>query len=71
MCFASFALTVRMKCEELSSCFAMTYTGVWLRIGGVPDALKALGTCSGGGGDEGGTTGGGAGLKHREGPFYI
>lgn len=71
MCFASFALAVRMKREELGSCFAMTCTGVWLRIGGVSDALKALGARSGGGGDEGGTAGGGAGLKHREGPFYM
>lgn len=62
MCFASFALTIRMKCEELGSCFAMPCAGVWLDVCGVSELLEALGTCPGGGGDKGGTSRGGARL---------
>lgn len=64
MCFASFALTIRMKCEELGSCFPVSCAGVWLCVGGVSELLEALGACPGGGGDKGGTSWGGAWLEH-------
>lgn len=64
MRFASFALTVWVKCEEFCSCFSVPCTGVGFGVGGVSDALEAFGACSGGGGDEGGTAWGGAWLEH-------
>lgn len=62
MRFASFALTVRMKCEELGSCFSVSCADVWFWVSGVSELLQALGACSGGGGDEGGAAWGGAWL---------
>ena len=64
MCFASFALTVRMECEELSSCSSMCNAFIWGAVGGVPDALETLFACAVFGGYEGGTSWGGARLKH-------
>lgn len=65
--FASFALTVRMECEELGSCSSVCDAFVWGAVGGVSDALETLFARAVFGVYEGGTSWGGARLEHEGG----